>query len=237
MEVRAEARFEDVPGFGECTVPGHRGKLLRGALAGAEVLVFLGRRHLYEGISAARAALPSRVSAALGARVLISLSAAGAVDPAIPVGAWVLVQDHLNLMGRNPLDGVSGPEGPAFVDLTRTYRTDLHDRLEDRLSAAGLRVFRGVLAAFAGPSYETPAEIRMARTLGASVVGMSTVPEAVWARFLGLDVLALARVSNSAAGMAPGPLRHADVVREMERGAEDAGLVAEEAIRAWHAEG
>jgi purine-nucleoside phosphorylase len=140
-------------------------------------------------------------------------------------------------MGRNPLEGISTASGPAFVDLSRTYRKDLQGRWGERLKARGLGVSRGILAAFPGPSYETPAEVRMARTLGASVVGMSTVPEAVWARFLGLDVLAAARVSNLASGLGREPLSHAEVVREMERGAGEAEVVVEEAIKVWKAEG
>lgn len=233
VAVREELAYGEIPELGACGVAGHPGRLLRGTLAETEVVVFAGRRHAYEGIPMARAALPARLGAALGAGLLVSLSAVGGVDPALPVGAWVLVEDHLNLMGRNPLEGVSGPEGPAFVDLTHAYRADLFDALASALESEGVPLGRGVLAAFAGPTYETPAEVRMARALGASLVGMSTVPEAVWARHLGLDVLAFGRVANSAAGVGPGTLDHAEVLRETARGGGEAAAVVAEALRAW----
>lgn len=233
VAVREALDYADLPECGACGAPGHPGRLLRGTAGGVEVVVFAGRRHLYEGIPAARAALPARLGAALGAELLLSLSAVGGVDPGLRPGAWVLVEDHLNLMGRNPLEGVAGPDGPAFADLTRTYRADLFEPLARALGPRGVALGRGVLAAFAGPSYETPAEVRMARTLGASLVGMSTVPEAVWARYLGLDVLAFGRVANAAAGLGPGPLDHAEVLRETARGGTEAAAVVEEGLRVW----
>lgn len=229
----ASARFEDLPGLGPCGVPGHAGRLARAPVAGRKAAVFLGRRHVYEGISAARAAFPVRLGAVLGARVVVLLSAVGGVAEEARVGTWVFVDDHLNLMGRNPLEGVGTAEGPAFVDLTTTYRSDLFAPLRERLGARGVGVARGVLAAFPGPTYETPAEVRMARLLGAATVGMSTVPEAVWARFLGLDVIALGYVVNRAAGLAPAALDHREVVRRAQEGAAQAAAVLEEAVRAW----
>jgi purine-nucleoside phosphorylase len=139
----------------------------------------------------------------------------------------------LNLMGRNPLEGVRGPEGPAFVDLTCAYRVDLFPKLAERLGKRDMTLSLGVLAAFPGPSYETPAEVRMAGHLGAAIVGMSTVPEAVWARFLGLDVLAFGRVANLAAGLGPSPLDHADVLAETEKGGQEAAAVVAESLAAW----
>jgi purine-nucleoside phosphorylase len=179
------------------------------------------------------AAMPARLGAALGARLLVSCSAVGAVDPSLVVGSWVLIEDHLNFMGRNPLEGVCDGAGPAFVDLSRAYRTDLFEELSLRLGGRGWMVRRGVLAAFPGPSYETPAEVRMARLLGASVVGMSTVPEAVWARYLGLDVLAWGRVSNAAAGVTVGTIDHDEVLRQSESGAAEAAVVVEQSVQSW----
>ncbi len=232
-EVSAQSSYAGVPGLGGSQIPGHPGELLRGTIGGREALLFCGRRHLYEGISAAQAAYPARLAAALDARLLVLFSAVGGVDPEIPVGAWVLIEDHLNLMGRNPLEGVRGPDGPAFVDLTGTYRGDLHGALSEALKPRGIGLFRGVLAAFPGPTYETPAEVRMARLLGASVVGMSTVPEAVWARFLGLEVLAFGRVANAAAGMASGPLSHSEVLRRTEEGGREAGEILRACVEVW----
>lgn len=234
-EISGRVPYADVPGLGNPDVPGHPGELLRGTVRGCEVVLFCGKRHLYEGIPAARAAYPARLAAALGARLLVLFSAVGGVDPQIPVGSWVLVEDHLNLLGRNPLEGVRGSAGPAFVDLSRTYRTDLHGPLGEALAEQGIRPHRGVLAAFPGPAYETPAEVRMARLLGASVVGMSTVPEAVWARFLGLDVLALCRVSNPGAGMSSAPLSHADVLRTTEEGGREAAVILKTCVEVWTA--
>ncbi len=225
--------FADLPGLGACGVAGHAGRLVRTALGGRPAAVFQGRRHVYEGLSPAQAAFPARLAAALGARLLVLLSAVGGVSEEARVGSWVLVEDHLNLMGRNPLEGVATERGPAFVDLTRTYRADLYEPLRERLARRGVALARGVLAAFPGPSYETPAEVRMARTLGAAVVGMSTVPEAVWARFLGLDVLAFGFVVNPAAGLGPGDLDHGEVVRRSQAGEAQAAAVLEEAVAAW----
>ncbi|MBI5440450.1 MAG: purine-nucleoside phosphorylase [Deltaproteobacteria bacterium] len=232
-ELHLELGFGEVTGLAGPRITGHEGRLLRGRLAGTEVLWFVGRRHVYEGLTAAEAALPARIAAALGAKCLLCLSAVGAADPRHATGSWVFVEDHLNLMGRNPLEGVSGEDGPAFLDLTAAYRADLYDPVASGLRRRGVETARGVLAAFAGPSYETPAEVRMARLLGATVVGMSTVPEAVWARYLGLDVLAWGRVANPAAGLSPAPLKHSDVVERMAERPEEAKAVVEESILAW----
>ncbi len=231
LEVEARVAAGDLPGWGGGSVPGHRGRLVLARTAGRRVAVFDGRRHLYEGAPPAEVALPARLAAALGAGVLVLLSAVGGVDPALGVGDWVFVTDHLNWMGRNPLEGVVTPDGPPFVDLSRTYRTDLLDSVRAR--APGVRVEPGVLAAFTGPTYETPAEVRWAAAAGAAAVGMSTVPEAVWARFLDVDVVALGRVANPAAGLCQAPLDHASVVAEGRRGAADAAALLEAAVAAW----
>lgn len=233
MEVRVERPYDSVRGLGPPGVQGHAGRLLRGTLGGVEIVAFLGRRHLYEGITPAEAGFPARLAAALGGKLLVCLSAVGGVHPDLPVGSWVFVEDHLNLMGRNPLEGVRGPEGPAFVDLTAVYRRDLYGRLDTGLRRLGFETARGVLAAFCGPTYETPAEVRMAGFLGAAIVGMSTVPEAVWARYLGLDVLAWGRVANHAAGVGPGTLRHDEVVARMGERPDEARAVLEESVTAW----
>ncbi len=231
--LEAEVGYGELPGFGGCAAPGHHGRLARCRVAGHRVAVFRGRRHFYETGSMAAAAWPARLAAALGARCLVLLSAVGGVSAQLGVGSWVFVEDHLNWMGRNPLEGVVTAEGPAFVDLTRTYRTDLFESVRDRLARRGVLLERGVLGAFAGPTYETPAEVRMARLLGAAVVGMSTVPEAVWGRFLGLEVLAYGRVANPAAGVTGEPLCHGDVVEESRRGGGEAAAVVEESVAAW----
>ncbi|GAB4269838.1 MULTISPECIES: purine-nucleoside phosphorylase [Deferrisoma] len=225
--------YERVPGLGAPGVPGHAGRVGVAQIAGERVLVFQGRRHLYEGITPAQAAFPVRLAARLGVRFLVLFAAAGGLDPALVPGTWVFVTDHLNWLGRNPLEAVRTPDGtPAFVDLTGTYRADLWPEVA---RAEGIPIARGVYAAFPGPTYETPAEIAWARGAGASVVGMSVVPEAVWARFLGLEVAAWARVANPAAGLGPSALDHRDVVAQAARDAGQGRTLLEATIRAWRA--
>jgi purine-nucleoside phosphorylase len=207
--------------------------MIRGRLTDREILVFQGRRHFYEGVPMAAAAFPARLAKALGAELLVLFSAVGGCDPELRVGAWVFIEDHLNLMGRNPLQGVQTDRGPAFVDLSQTYRVDLEGPLRAGAARRGIALARAVLAAFPGPTYETPAEVRMARSMGATVVGMSTVPEAVWARFLGLDVVAFGRVTNPAAGVSSAPIDHAEVLTRSEEGGLEAGILLEETARAW----
>jgi purine-nucleoside phosphorylase len=237
VRVVAELDYAQVPGLGACGVPGHAGRLIRGRLAAREIVLFQGRRHLYEGLSMAAVAFPARLARALGAKLLVLFSAVGGCRPGLDVGAWVFIEDHLNLMGRNPLEGVRTDRGPAFVDLSRAYRVDLYGRVHTAVAPRGVSLGRGVLGAFPGPTYETPAEVRMAQALGAAVVGMSIVPEAVWARFLGLDVLAFGCVTNPAAGVGDAPIDHTEVLaRSGERGREAAALL-EESVRAWGEQG
>jgi purine-nucleoside phosphorylase len=231
----AEMTYAEVPGLGPCKVPGHRGALALCSLAGLRVLFFRGRRHYYETGSMADAAVTARLAAALGAKFLLLLSAMGAVNPELGVGDWVYVEDHVNLMGTNPLLGVRGPDGPPFLDLTSLYRADLCHKAAQRprLDGGTLRLRPAVLAAFSGPTYETPAEIRMARALGADVVGMSTVPEAVWARHLGLHTAAYGRIANLAAGVGGEPLRHEDVVKAAAGAAPETAEIVRRTLEAW----
>lgn len=233
VTVRAECQYRDLPGLGACAVPGHPGLLVRGSLAGVEVLLFRGRRHLYEGLAPTDAAATVRIAGLLGVPRVLLCAAVGSASERLPVGSWVFINDHLNLMGRNPLEGVRTDAGPAFVDLSGTYRVDRYPALRERLARRGFSLQRGVLAAFPGPSYETPAEVRMAQRLGADVVGMSVVPEAVWARFLGLEVLAFGYVTNAAAGRTPDPLDHGDVLRQSLRAAGELDRLLTESLRAW----
>lgn len=231
VTVREEAHFRDIPGLGPCTVPGHPGVLLRGSLGGVEVLLFRGRRHLYEGLPPGDAAATVRIAGILGVSRVLLCSAVGSVTERLAVGSWVYIDDHVNLMGRNPLEGVRTDAGPAFVDLTGTYRADLYPLLCERLGSRGTQLQRGILAAFPGPTYETPAEVRMARRLGADLVGMSLVPEAVWARFLGLEVLAFGYVTNAAAGRTTDPLDHGDVLRQSVRAAGELDHLLAESLQ------
>ncbi len=227
-----EIDYGEVPGLLRGGVPGHRSLLRLGRIMGERVAVFRGRRHYYETGSMAETAMPVRIGAALGARLLISLAAVGGIDATLPVGSWAGIADHVNLMGVNPLLGVSGEGGPPFVDLSRVYRKELYEDV--RSAASGLfPIGKAVLAAFSGPTYETPAEVEMARRLGAGVVGMSTVPEAVWAKYLGIDALAYGRIANAASGISEIPLSHADILAESEKASEEAGKLIEFSFAAW----
>jgi purine-nucleoside phosphorylase len=198
-----EISYADLPGFPPPTVIGHAGRLWIGQVGERPLAVFQGRIHFYEGHGMAMASITSRLSAELGARAMVLTAATGALDPSIAAGTLVVLRDHLNLMGVNPLGGWRYPDGsPAFVDVSQVYDPELADlalasvRAHSDGTAGG--VTEGVYAALPGPSYETPAETRMIAGLGASVVGMSTVPEAVVARALGMRVVGLAFATNAA---------------------------------------
>jgi purine-nucleoside phosphorylase len=197
-----EIPYSDMPGFPPPSVAGHAGRLWIGRVGERALAVFQGRIHFYEGHGMAMASITSRLSAELGARAMVLTAAAGALDPEIPSGTLVVLRDHLNLMGVNPLSGWRFPDGsPAFVDVSTVYDAELADAAlasaRENLGAHD-HVRDGVYVALSGPSYETPAETRMLRQLGATVVGMSTVPEAVAARALGMRVLGLVFATNAA---------------------------------------
>jgi purine-nucleoside phosphorylase len=219
----AEVAVAELPGFAPPGVSGHAGVVRSVAVGERRVLVFLGRTHLYEGAGTDVVVHPVRAAAAAGARTVVLTNAAGGLDPAHEVGQPVLVSDHLNLTGRSPL------VGPRFVDLTDLYSA--------RLRALALEVEpslpEGVYAALPGPHYETPAEIRMLRALGADLVGMSTALEAIAAREAGAEVLALSLVTNAAAGVTGAALDHADVLAAGAAAARRVGrLLAEVLARA-----
>ena len=200
-----EIAYADLPGFPPPTVAGHAGRLWIGSVDARALAIFQGRVHFYEGHGMALASITSRLSAELGARAMVLTAATGALDPEIEAGTLVVLRDHLNLMGENPLHGWRFPDGsPAFVDVSQVYDPDLSDlalaSARARLDGTDRqgRVSDGVYVALPGPSYETPAETRMLRQFGATVVGMSMVPEAVAARALGMRVLGLAFATNAA---------------------------------------
>lgn len=204
--------FEAVPGFPPPTVEGHRGRLVAGTLEGVECIALQGRYHLYEGHSTEIVTLPIRAIAALGAHTMIATNSAGGLSRAFRPGDLMLIADHVNLMGRNPLAGPVVPGDERFPDMTEAYDPELRALAEGVADDRGIRLVQGVYCAVGGPSYETPAEIRMLRLLGGDAVGMSTVPEVIVARAIGLRVLALSLITNLAAGLAPAPLHHADVI-------------------------
>ncbi|MBX6364138.1 MAG: purine-nucleoside phosphorylase [Gemmatimonadetes bacterium] len=220
LEDAVRIPYAEIPGFPPSTVEGHKGQLVAGRAEGVECLALQGRFHLYEGHPPERLALPVRAAAALGARTLIVTNAAGGVNPAFRAGDLMLIEDHINLMGRNPLIGPVIPGDPRFPDMSEPYDRGLRAIAERVALERRIRLVRGVYLAVAGPSYETPAEVRMFRRLGADAVGMSTVPEVIVARALGVRVLGVSLITNAAAGVAATPLSHADVVAA---GAEAAG--------------
>ncbi|AGA25808.1 purine-nucleoside phosphorylase [Singulisphaera acidiphila] len=205
--------YAKIPHFPRPTVEGHEGNLVSGTVAGAPLLVFQGRFHYYEGYGLDEVTFPIRVMKRLGVRTLILTAATGGIDLSLPAGTIVCLKDHLNLIGSNPLRGPNDERvGKRFPDMTEVYSHRLRDLAFEEADKLGLNLASGVYACLPGPSYETPAEIRMLRILGADVVGMSTVPEAIVARHAGLDVLALALVTNAAAGVSGEIISHADVV-------------------------
>jgi len=217
-----EIPYGELPGFPPPTVPGHAGKLWLGTIGGRAMAIFQGRIHFYEGHPMPLASITTRISHALGARTMVLSAAVGGLDPSTPGGSMVVVRDHINLMGTNPLVGWRYPDGsPAFVGVSGVYDADLSGAALAILRGHGTPVTEGVYAALAGPAYETPAETEMLRRMGATVVGMSTVPEAVAARALGMRVLGLSFVTN-AAGDA---VSHEEVLLASKTAAEAIGRV------------
>lgn len=204
--------FQDVPGFPPVGVKGHSGRLVFGALAGRKVLLQAGRFHFYEGHPPEVVVASVRMAAGLGADTLILTNAAGGIAESLHPGSIMLLEDHLNLMGRNPLTGPVHGSEVRFPDMSRPYDPALQERVVELALEMGIDLERGTYAAVLGPSYETPAEIRFLRLAGAHAVGMSTVPEAITARALGLRVAALSLITNKAAGLGDRPLDHQEVL-------------------------
>jgi len=218
--------YDQIPEFPVSHVPGHAGRLVVGELTGTSgpvvVAALQGRVHGYEGWAPRDVAFGARVLCMLGARLLVVTNASGGVNPELEPGDLVRIEDHINLTGENPLTGANDDRlGPRFPDMTQAYDPDLGARLEATASRLGIALKRGVYACVRGPSYETPAEIRMLRTLGADVVGMSTVPEVIAARHMDVPVVGVSLVTNRAAGLGRAPLSHREVTavaaREGER--------------------
>ena len=210
--------YGEIPGFARPTVEGHAGRLVLGHVGGTGVAVMQGRFHFYEGYTLEEVTFPIRVLGLLGAKSLVLTNAAGGLNNSYEQGALVLISDHLNLMGTNPLLGRNDSRfGPRFPDMTEVYDREYQEAAISEAREMGLELRRGTYAALTGPSYETPAEIRMLRLLGADAVGMSTVPEALVARHMGLRVLGLSCITNMAAGVLDKPINHEEVIETGER--------------------
>jgi xanthosine phosphorylase len=207
--------YDSLPGFPRPSVQGHAGRLVLGRLGGVPVACLSGRAHLYEGIGPGPLNMLVRTLKAAGCRAIILTNASGSLRPDFAAGSLVMLEDHINLQGTNPLVGPNDEAvGPRFVDLSAVYSPRLRAALASAAAARGIALGSGVYLAVLGPAFETPAEIRAYRTLGADLVGMSTVPEAISARHAGLEVAAVSVVTNLAAGMAGEPLSHADTLSQ-----------------------
>jgi purine-nucleoside phosphorylase len=210
--------FERIPGFPPSTIVGHAGNLVHGHAGAMEVLAMQGRIHYYEGHDMQRVSFPARVLVAAGCKTLILTNAAGGVDPTLTPGEIVIMRDHLNLLPVSPLRGINDEGlGPRFPDMSEVYASSLRTLARAAGDDLGMKLREGVYAALPGPSYETPAEVRMLRILGADLVGMSTVPEAIVARHMGARVLGLSCVTNLAAGIGASTLSHAEVTETAAR--------------------
>ena len=233
LENQAVVPYSSIPHFPVPTVAGHHGNLVAGSIDGVRVLYLQGRFHYYEGHDLPVVTFPARVLSRLGVDVLILTAATGGLNPDYRPGDVVALTDHLNLIGANPLRGPNDDRiGPRFPDMTTVYSRRLRSLASTEAGRLGLKLHEGVYACLPGPSYETPAEIRMLRTLGADVVGMSTVPEAIVARHAGMEVLAFALVTNAAAGVAGGPITHEDVLAAGREAVPRLGALIE-AVAAW----
>jgi purine-nucleoside phosphorylase len=223
--------YDQIPHFPNTTVGGHEGNVLLGKLGGAPVIIFQGRFHYYEGHDLETVTFPVRVLSRLGVSTLILTAATGGIRADLRAGNLVLLIDHLNLIGSNPLRGLNDPRlGTRFPDMTEVYSKRLRTLAREEAKRLGIDLVPGVYACLPGPSYETPAEIKMLRTLGADVVGMSTVPEAIVARHCGIDVLALALVSNAAAGVVGTPITHEEVLEAGRKAAPTLARVIERVV-------
>jgi purine-nucleoside phosphorylase len=205
--------FADIPHFSRSTAIGHAGRLVLGTIGAYPVVIMQGRIHLYEGYPASQVAFPMRVFARLGVHAAILTNAAGGINLDYGQGRLVVIKDHINLQGQNPLVGPEDERfGPRFIDMTEAYSRSYRQMAQAAAKKLGMEVPEGIYAGLLGPSYETPAEIRFLRTIGADLVGMSTVPEVIVCRQMGIKVLAISCVTNMAAGILDQPLNHEEVL-------------------------
>ncbi|HEY3135987.1 MAG TPA: purine-nucleoside phosphorylase [Blastocatellia bacterium] len=229
VEDAIDIPFGEIPHFVTSTVEGHDGKLIMGSCGGIDVVLMKGRLHFYEGYSMEDVTLPVRVFSIMGIRSLILTNAAGGTAPHLSPGSLMVITDHINMMGENPLRGPNDERfGPRFQDLTEVYTPAYVEVAHEAAREVGVVLHEGVYMALRGPSYETPAEIRMVRKLGADAVGMSTVPEATVARHCGMKVLAISCITNIAAGLSTGEINHNEVI---EVGARAGKQLAELIVR------
>jgi purine-nucleoside phosphorylase len=213
LDRAASIPYSEIPNWPVSNVVGHEGRLVIGEAAGRPIAALSGRAHFYEGHDLRRVTFGTRVLGVLGVKTLILTNAAGGINSGFAPGDLMVIDDHINLLGSSPLTGPNDERfGVRFPDLTNVYSPRLRHLADEAAAALGLTLRHGVYAACHGPSYETPAEVRYLRTIGADAVGMSTVPEAIVARHMGIDVLGISCITNFAAGVLPQPLNHDEVL-------------------------
>jgi len=212
VEVETEINYADIPHFHSTTVVGHSGKLILGKISGKKVAILQGRLHPYEGHDMMEVVHPIRTLGKLGIQGVILTNAAGGINPSFVPGDLVIIKDHINLMGRNPLIGTNIEElGPRFPDMTEAYSSKINETISAAAQDLGQTVHQGVYCSLLGPTYETPAEIQMLKIVGADMVGMSTVPESIAANHMGLKVAGISCITNLAAGTGQEKLDHSEV--------------------------
>lgn len=234
VEDAVRIAYSDIPGFPEPGALGHRGELVAGTLGGVGVLVQAGRFHLYEGHSAVTAGLPARVFARLGVRTLIVTNAAGGIRAGLHAGSLMLIRDHINLMGDNPLVGPQLDAEERFPDMTEPYDPELRAVAKAAAKEVGVDLAEGVYVALLGPSYETPSEVRMVERIGGDAVGMSTVPEVIVARARGMRCLGFSTITNMAAGLSGATLSHAEVLQMGQQMGDQLGRVITAVLHRLH---
>ncbi len=214
MDVETTLPYDEIPGFIAPSVEGHGGRLLLGHIKGVPIACLQGRVHYYEGHSMTAVVHPTRTIAMLGIEILMLTNSAGGLDPQMQPGDFMILDDHINLMGDNPLKGPNIAQlGPRFPDMSEAYDRKLNDKMADLLAKKSIRHSRGIYCAVSGPTYETPAEVRYLQMIGGRAVGMSTVPETIAANHLGLRVCALSCITNPAAGISKHKLSHEEVTQ------------------------
>lgn len=235
FEDAAGIPYEEIPGFPRSTAQGHAGRLVIGAIDGVPVMAMQGRVHYYEGYSLEEVTFPIRTFKLLGVKTLILTNASGGINVQLSQGALMVISDHLNLMGDNPLRGPNDERfGPRFPDMSAVYAPELQEIVIEEAKTIGVEVRRGIYGALSGPSYETPSEIHLLRNVGADAVGMSTVPEAIVARHMGLEVLGISCITNMAAGISDEPINHEEVMATGDRVREVFGLLLQRVVGRVH---
>lgn len=224
--------YNEIPHFHASKVVGHKGQLVFTEIQGKKIVMMQGRYHFYEGHSMTTVTHPVKVIGKLGVKTLVITNAAGAIHKGFLPGDLMLIKDHINLMGTNPLIGLNDEElGPRFPDMSEVYRKDLRLIAQEKAKGLGFDLKEGVYAAMTGPSYETPAEIKMLKIMGADAVGMSTVPEAIVANYCGMKILGISCLTNYAAGVSETPLAHSEVVETANKVKENFQKILLEVIK------